>query len=249
MASNLVQAIKRRCFSGRPNDWQLYHEMVRGFLRPGMTVVEIGCGRGRIAPFGWEAHPEVTLIGLDPDPSAAENLHLARFEQLSPGAPWPLADGSADLVLARYVLEHVEQPDDFLANAARVLKPGCPLIFLTPNRRHPAILASRLMPLALHRRILSRTRMFDPSDVFPTFYRMNNAGRIRRLAAEAGLTTRTLLVRELEPVGYLEFALIPWLFALAYYAAATATRLDRWFGLTMIGILEKPAHNSRGRPD
>jgi len=244
MPSKTVQALKRRWFSTTPNDWQTYHALIESRLAPGMHVVEIGPGRGRIAPFDWKAWPAIRLTGLDPDPSAAENPFLSRFELLRPGLPWPVEDGSADLVIARYVLEHVADPDDFLANVARVLKPGGAFLFLTPNRRHPAILASRAMPIALHRKILARTRALDPSDVFPTFYRMNHEGAVRRLAAKAGLEVDSILVRELEPVGYLEFALPAWLAGLAYYLGARATRLDRLFGLTMIGSLRRPSHNS-----
>ena len=45
---------------------------------------------------------------------------------------WPIADGSTDLVLATETLEHVVDPAAFLAEAARVLRPGGEVLLTVP---------------------------------------------------------------------------------------------------------------------
>jgi SAM-dependent methyltransferase len=244
MKSRRVQALRERLFGQRLNDWQTYHALIARRLRPGMTVVEVGPGKGTIAPFPWDAHRGIHLIGLDLDVQAAANPYLDRFEFLSEGMPWPVADGSADLVVARYVLEHVADPDDFMANVARVLRPGGAFVFLTPNRAHPIMVASRLLPYSVHVALLARTKGSDAGDVFPTHYRANSRRALIRLARAHGLEVQGLKVAELVPFGYLDFAVPGFLAATAYHAAVTLTDLDRFVGLSIIGVLGKPARVS-----
>lgn len=241
MRSRRVEALRERLFGSVPNDWQSYHALVAQHLGPGITVVEVGPGKGAIAPFPWSEHEDVYLIGLDPDPAAAANPYLDRFEHLTADQPWPLPDSSADLIVSRYVLEHVADPDDFLTNVARVLRPGGCFIFLTPNRAHPIMLMSRLVPYQLHVALLARAKGTDAGDVFPTHYRANSRRALMRLARTHGLEVIHIEVSEFVPFGYLDFALPGFLAALSYHQVVTRTGLDRLVGLSIIGILRKPA--------
>lgn len=188
-----------------PNDWQTYHLWVDRAVEPGMTVLDIGCGRGEIAPFPWEAKQKVRLIGLDVDPSAARRPALQRFVRVVRGRPWDVPDGSVDVALARYVLEHVDEPGEFLSNVRRVLKPSGAFLFLTPNARHPAMWASRRLPIGLKRRLLARIGHAAEKDVFPTRYRMNTPGTLERLAAQHGFLVCDQETREYKPCRYLDF--------------------------------------------
>ncbi|MCB1021900.1 MAG: class I SAM-dependent methyltransferase [Acidobacteria bacterium] len=220
----------RRWSGAGPADWERYHAMIAERLRPGMTVVDVGCGDGGVKPFPWEQHRRVRLIGLDPDPAAEANPMLDDFRLLDPEREWPVETGGADLVLARYVLEHVARPEAFLAEARRALTPGGELLLLTPNRRHPAMLASAALPLALKRRILRRARGTAEDDVFETHYRMNTPGALGRQLRQAGFEVQRLEARELEPCGYLEGTAAGYAAACLWYAAVTATGLERFIG-------------------
>ena len=229
----------RRWSGAGPTDWQAYHAIVEGLLRPGMIVVDVGCGAGRVQPFPWERHPKVRLIGLDTDAAAFENEALEECFLLEPGKDWPLESDSSDLVLARYVLEHVDDPDGFLAEARRVLKPGGALAFLTPNRRHPAMLASAALPLTWKRRILTRTRDTAEDDVFETCYRMNTPQSLARQLSAAGFAVEWLEARELEPCGYLEGSTATYLAACAWYALVRWTGLELTVGAHILGLARK----------
>lgn len=187
------------------NDWQTYHVWVDRAVEPGMRALEVGCGRGEVAPFPWEERPDVELIGADVDPSAAENPALRRFVRIVSGRHWDVRPGAVDVVLARYVLEHVEDPDEFLENVRRALKPGGALLFLTPNARHPAMWVSRRLPIGIKRRLLARTGHAAEEDVFPTWYRMNTPGELERLAARHGFLVCDQETREYAPCRYLDF--------------------------------------------
>ena len=63
------------------------------------------------------------VIGLDIDPAGKTNPAIDEFRQLD-GNEWPIESESVDLVICDSVLEHLEEPAAFFAEAHRVLKPG-----------------------------------------------------------------------------------------------------------------------------
>jgi SAM-dependent methyltransferase len=106
-------------------------------LRPGMTVLDLGCGEGRHAFEAYRrgAHvvavdwgvPEVetTKRWLGAIAEAGEAPEAARYEVVRGDLRHlPFPDASVDRVMASEVLEHI--PDDVAAmtEIARVLRPG-----------------------------------------------------------------------------------------------------------------------------
>ena len=102
-------------------------------LTPGQRVLEVGCGTGSLLIEMGRHHPEVELVGLDPDPKA-----LARAERkarrggvrlrLDRGFTdaMPYDDASFDRVLSSLMYHHVppdEKPGMF-REIHRVLNPG-----------------------------------------------------------------------------------------------------------------------------
>jgi 2-polyprenyl-3-methyl-5-hydroxy-6-metoxy-1,4-benzoquinol methylase len=239
-----VKALRARLFDGTPTDWQCYHKLIADRLAPGVTVLDVGCGKGSISPFPWNDYPKKRLVGIDPDPAASENPNLDSLVVLrnrQHHQEWPLDGQSFDLVTARYVLEHVDSPSEFLGNVRRVLKPGGQFVFLTPNLVHPAMVVSRMLPHSMKERILAATRKgLDTGDIFQTHYHMNTARRLRIQAANSGLEVKQLEVREHQPVGYLDFSIPTFWMAYAYYRAVKWSNAERWFGAGIIGVLKRP---------
>jgi SAM-dependent methyltransferase len=217
----------------------VFHEWIGKALEGGVRdVLDIGCGRGMIAPFPWRKFEGVRVTGIDPDPTAAANPSLTSFLRVT-GAPWPLPEGSFDLAVARYVLEHVVQPKQFLMEVRRVLRPGGSFIFLTPNVLHPAIRVSSILATSLKKRILKGTKGLDHEDVFPTWYRMNTRNELRQLAASCGLTITRFCVREFQPVGYLDFSVPTFFLALLFWKFLRATHLEDTWGGSILACLRK----------
>jgi len=106
-------------------------------LRPGMTVLDLGCGEGRhafeayrrgahVVAVDWGQHEvETTKRWLGAIAGAAEAPARARYEVVRGDlTALPFPDSSIDRVIASEVLEHI--PDDVAAfsEIARVLRPG-----------------------------------------------------------------------------------------------------------------------------
>lgn len=100
-------------------------------------VVEVGCGTGALAERVRAAGYEV--LATDSSPRMVE-LTQARGvpAQVADAAALPLADGSADVVLACWMLYHVPDLAATLRELRRVLRPGGTLIAVTNGDRHLA---------------------------------------------------------------------------------------------------------------
>jgi SAM-dependent methyltransferase len=99
------------------------------------VVLEAGCGEGYGAAL--LARRARLVLGLDYDRGAAAHV-AARYPEvrMTRGnlAALPLATGSVDVVANLQVIEHLWDQPGFLAECARVLRPGGTLLVTTPNR-------------------------------------------------------------------------------------------------------------------
>jgi 2-polyprenyl-3-methyl-5-hydroxy-6-metoxy-1,4-benzoquinol methylase len=241
--SSGVQELRFRLFNGTPTDWQIFHKLIADRLRLGMAILDVGCGKGSICPFPWNDYPNKYLVGLDPDETASENPYLDRLVTLRSPADhqkWPLEGRTFDLVIGRYVLEHVDSPSEFLDNVWRVLKPGAEFIFLTPNLLHPAILASWVLPHSVKQRTLRATKKeLDIGDVFPTRYRLNTARDLEFHANKCALRVKQIEILQPQPVSYLDFSIPTFCLAYTYYQTVKWANLERWFGSCIVGVLQR----------
>lgn len=105
----------------------------RSELRSGQRVLDIGCGTGTFAVLLKRLHPDIEVIGLDPDPKA-----LARAQRKAAKAAvsvlfvegfsdaLPYASGSIAQVFSSYMFHHLggEAQAQTLREVCRVLKAG-----------------------------------------------------------------------------------------------------------------------------
>jgi SAM-dependent methyltransferase len=200
---------------------------VRSLLRNESTLLDVGCGRGTI-----KAEDPVSIrrqlfnfrgacarvIGIDPDPIGQTNVLIEEFRQLTDLLHWPVESESIDVAMADFVMEHVEDVDGFLSEAHRVLKPGGVLCLRTPNVLSYFGLISTLIPNRLHARVASKTQSDRTEiDVFPTRYRCNTRGKLRRALRRHGFDP-CILSFEAEP-SYFAFSRV------LYYLAVLHQRL------------------------
>jgi SAM-dependent methyltransferase len=102
----------------------------------GLDVVELGCGT---AYFGsWLARRGARVVGVDPTPAQLETarrmvaktgIELELVE--APGEAVPLPDAAYDLAVSEYGASLWADPRKWVAEAARLLRPGGLLVFLT----------------------------------------------------------------------------------------------------------------------
>jgi len=195
----------------------VYGRTLQRYVYRGVRWLDVGCGY-QILPF-WAmseqaqrelVSPVAMLAGADVDERIKDHpLLTCRVEAL--GGALPFRDQTFDLVTANMVVEHIEQPEKFLADMFRVLRPSGRFIFHTPNILFWLTFIAYYTPDAIKKPIIWKLEQRRPEDVFPTRYTLNTPWRIERLAAQAGFVVEELkmvgsnrIFDQLGPVGWVE---------------------------------------------
>jgi ubiquinone/menaquinone biosynthesis C-methylase UbiE len=118
-------------------------------LRPGMEMVDVGCGLGYLGYTFWTYFGERgKYIGLDLNEQlikeAAQNAReWAKGGEvsfrISDAYQLPLPDNSADIVMCQTLLIHLEKPGQALAEMARVTRPGGLVVCFEPDNHNPML--------------------------------------------------------------------------------------------------------------
>jgi SAM-dependent methyltransferase len=98
--------------------------------RPGLRVLDFGCGRGEMVSLirgaGFDCcGADVFYEGADwHDPELRRQLDEGLVREIGPDGRLPFDDASFDLVISNQVVEHVEDLEAVLAETTRVLRSG-----------------------------------------------------------------------------------------------------------------------------
>jgi SAM-dependent methyltransferase len=217
-----------------------FYLRVSSYLHSEAVVVDLGAGRG--AWYHLEQNPLIrkirdikphvkALIGVDVDPAVMTNPTTTE-NRVMEGDRIPLDDGSADVIFADYVIEHIDDPDAFKAEIDRVLKPGGVFCARTPHAFSYVALVARMVPNARHASLLKGAQPHRQDvDVFPTRYKMNTLAAIKRIFP--GWQSGSFIYRT-DPSYFFGSAVI-------YRALEIIQRImPRWFSGNLMIFLLKP---------
>jgi SAM-dependent methyltransferase len=173
------------------------------------------------------------LVAVDPSSNVNQNVfaherHRAFLEDFE-------GSGAFDLATMRMVVEHVARPEQFVANLARLVRPGGKAIVYTVNRWAPVTLISSCTPMWFHhaaKKVLWRSQ---EKDTFPVVYAMNTRSRLNRLFSSG---FREIYFRHLDDCR----TLARWRFSLtmelALWKALTSLRL-RYPETCLLGVYQR----------
>lgn len=150
------------------------------------VVVDVGAGSGNDCLIAASVGAEVIAINID----RGELDRLADRLRGSPArsfraielncdvAPIPLPDGSASVVIAKEIMEHLDDPARFLAELARIGRPGARYLLAVPDAASESLL-----------------KLVAPPDFWlkPNHINVFNRDRLDGLVAGAGLVVERRL--------------------------------------------------------
>ena len=101
--------------------------LAAGTIHQPESVLDVGCGTGRLLRRAYRYWPDAHLIGIDPAPGMIEKAKLltpfATF-YTSMAEALPLEDSSVDLALSTTSFHHWQDQAAGIREIARVLRPG-----------------------------------------------------------------------------------------------------------------------------
>jgi SAM-dependent methyltransferase len=216
-----------------------FYSCIREHLNRASRVLNLGAGPATHSPRRILKGSVAHVVGADIDPIVLKNDELDEAVLIEDGK-LALESDTFDLVFSDFVLEHVEKPHRFLAETLRVLKPGGTFLFRTPNRFHYVALVSALTPHSVHRRLANPARGLEEGahEPWPTYYRMNSRGTLRRQARAAGFRSSEFRMIEAEP-SYLMFHALPFLVGVGYERLVNSTKLLEGARCNILGKFTK----------
>ena len=143
-------------------------------LRPGMRVLELGCGSGNYTDLYVKSGADIVAIDLSPEllAIAKKRLPHVRFEIADAETLDGISDNSIDCVIGNAVLHHFDVPLALKA-MLRVLRPGGTICFTEPNMLNPQI--------ALQKNIRLLKRMLGDSPHETAFFRWSIVRLLRQI--------------------------------------------------------------------
>ncbi|WP_298625789.1 bifunctional 2-polyprenyl-6-hydroxyphenol methylase/3-demethylubiquinol 3-O-methyltransferase UbiG [uncultured Legionella sp.] len=115
-------------------------ELLTGFkIDTDEVLLDIGCGEGQFSHFCARQGAHIILADIDPEKmlKAEQRVRAANPRSLqcllTDANPIPLESSSVDKIIAMEVLEHVENPNIFVAELFRVARPGAQILISVPG--------------------------------------------------------------------------------------------------------------------
>ncbi len=232
-----IKARNERWFPKYRPSHEVYFEFAKSLLKPNSALLHLGSGRDSLG-IGRRLDSTCTkVVSLDLDwEGLSQNMNRQRV--LATGGGMPFQEHSFDLIMADNVFEHLDDPGLVLCECHRVLKRDGALICLCPNRLSYIALAARLTPHWFHEKFKRACMSTREADTFPTYYRVNSPGEIRRIAEKTGFRVETLhsfvgwpTYWEWSDLFHRLFVMLHWLLEI----------LPVWAHITLVGVLRPKA--------
>lgn len=128
---NVVYNEKDKPYTEYP--FQLCQYLFQRFnMEKGEKLLDIGCGRGDFSKGFKGAGLEVSCMDLEE--SNSEILKGLEVKKLNfESDNFPFNNETFDIVFSKSVIEHLKNPENFIKESRRVLKPGGKIIIMTPD--------------------------------------------------------------------------------------------------------------------
>ncbi len=217
----------------------IFYDWVRSFAKKNFVVLNLGAGSTSERKIKSLKNEVKTVFGADIDEAVINNTDL-EHKFVIENNKLLFNDNFFDLIWSDFVLEHVKDPDLFLEEVYRTLKPNCSFFFRTPNKFHYVSIISKMTPHWFHKLVVKLVQEKDENAHEPhlTYYKLNTENEIIKLSKKVGFKKTELRFIETEP-SYLLFNVCPFILGLAYERIVNKFKQLYWLRANIFGCLTK----------
>jgi SAM-dependent methyltransferase len=161
-----------------------FDALIARYVTESSSILDAGSGRGD--PDLPTINQGRVAIACDPDVLGLKANEVVRLRAAAFLETLPFANDSIDIIVCKFVIEHLQRPLETFREFFRVLRPGGVLALLTPNRFSLFVIVARLIPFSLKQRMKRNLFGGHDEDTFPAHYRANTISDLSRQLTEAG---------------------------------------------------------------
>jgi SAM-dependent methyltransferase len=190
------QAFYRRAYQRLKPGWNdsliVYRSVIDALVQAETRVLDVGCGHGNFLGPVYARTPHT--YGVDPDVAALRKNTIIKHTIVGTADQLPFEDNFFDLIVAAWVFEHLDQPEQACREIYRALKPGGKLIFLTPNTWNYNVWIIRLIPNRFHDFFTRRLYHRQERDTYRVRYKINSLSAIDKMLLPIGFTPSQVIL-------------------------------------------------------
>jgi len=226
----------QRYYPDYENDYTRFKSIINELVQPGHIVLDAGCGTDPVSwSYGYKSYATVIGADLRQDLASNENTTALVRGDLS---RLPFDSDCFDVIIGKYVVEHLASPQVVFNEWARCLRRGGKLALMLPNRFHYVPLLASVTPHWFHL-LVNRYRGNIDRDIFPTYYRANASRRLTEIAQNAGL--RIVRYETWEgPPNYLIFSKLAYLIGVIFERIVNRVEALSFLRVHIFVVMEKP---------
>jgi SAM-dependent methyltransferase len=160
--------------------WEVFDSYLQSLQNPDKVCLDLGSGTQNVLDSGLQFRLKIHSDLILPERYPAGSIPFIQTDIIN----LPFKNSSIDVILLRFVVEHLPEPDRAFSEIRRVLKPGGQVLILTTNITSPFILIPKWLPYTLRKKMMQFLFKAEDEDIFPTCHRINRKGKIKKLSPQ-----------------------------------------------------------------
>jgi ubiquinone/menaquinone biosynthesis C-methylase UbiE len=174
-ARNIIEKTDPDC---RPR-WEIFDSLITELGDSNQRCLNVGAGTKEEFDLAELFKSAIDTDVLYPENVKDRNVPFIQSDIIN----LPFKDKSIDLLLLRFVVEHLSDPEEAFHEINRILSPGGKVLIVTTNLSSPIIFLPKIfLPYSIRKWLLKIIFRAQDDDIFPTYHRINTKRAYRKLS-------------------------------------------------------------------